>query len=114
MGAGITGLATMGGGGAATGVRAGRAYVDVGTLHGYRAATTLLLRHGLFPIAWQTPQDAASRAVFTAVAQTFSTAVERPQLSDSTHLEKGLVSALTIGLDGVIYIADQANLEVRL
>ena len=29
-------------GGAATGVRAGRAYVDVGTLHGYREATRLL------------------------------------------------------------------------
>jgi len=35
--------AWLDGGGAATGVRAGRAYVDVGTLHGYRAATTLLL-----------------------------------------------------------------------
>jgi dTDP-glucose pyrophosphorylase len=33
-------------GGRAVGVRAGRAYVDVGTLHGYREATSLLL-HGV-------------------------------------------------------------------
>ena len=59
------------------------------------AATKLLLKHGLFPLAWQTPQDAASSAAFTAIARTFSTAVERPQLSDTTHLEKGLASALT-------------------
>ncbi len=33
-------------GGCATGVKAGRAYVDVGTLHGYRAAMTLLGGNG--------------------------------------------------------------------
>ncbi|MBV8509244.1 MAG: nucleotidyltransferase family protein, partial [Xanthobacteraceae bacterium] len=34
--------AYLAGGGTAIGVRSGRAYVDVGTLHGYRAAMTLL------------------------------------------------------------------------
>jgi dTDP-glucose pyrophosphorylase len=34
--------AYIAGGGSATGVPAGRSYVDVGTLHGYRAAMTLL------------------------------------------------------------------------
>jgi dTDP-glucose pyrophosphorylase len=33
-------------GGAAVGVKAGRAYVDVGTLHGYRAAISLLAQAG--------------------------------------------------------------------
>ncbi len=60
------------------------------------AATQLLLKHGLFPLAWQTPQDAASRATFAVLGRAFSTAVERPQLSDATQLEKGLASALTL------------------
>jgi hypothetical protein len=64
------------------------------------AAANLLLKHGLFPIAWQTPREAASSATLAVVARTFSTAVERPQLSDLTCLEKGLVSALTVDRHG--------------
>jgi hypothetical protein len=62
-------------------------------------AVNVLLKHGLLPVAWQTPDDAASQTVYREVAQVFSTAVERPQLGDITHREKGVVSALT--LDGV-------------
>ena len=36
--------AYLAGGGKAVGVKAGKAYVDVGTLHGYRAAVSLLAR----------------------------------------------------------------------
>jgi dTDP-glucose pyrophosphorylase len=36
--------AWLAGSGSAVGIRAGRAYVDVGTLHGYREATALLLQ----------------------------------------------------------------------
>jgi hypothetical protein len=36
--------AYVGAGGCATGVKAGDAYVDVGTLNGYREATELLVR----------------------------------------------------------------------
>jgi hypothetical protein len=59
-------------------------------------AVNLLLRHRLFPLAWQTPGDAASSVAYNEVAEVLSTAVERPQLSDRTHLEKGVVSALTL------------------
>jgi hypothetical protein len=36
-------------GGTAVGVRAGRSYVDVGTLHGYREATRLLQQRATHP-----------------------------------------------------------------
>jgi hypothetical protein len=61
-------------------------------------AVDLLLKHRLLPLAWQTPDDAASQSAYQEIGRVFSTAVERPQLGDVTHLEKGLVSALT--LDG--------------
>lgn len=46
--------AYLGAGGEAVGIKAGQAYVDVGTLHGYRAAISLLGNVG--------EQDAAARA----------------------------------------------------
>src|SRR5439155_20102203 len=64
------------------------------------AAAKLLLKHGLFPLAWHTPEDAAARATFAVIARAFSTAVERPQLSDATHLAQGLASALTTDRHG--------------
>jgi dTDP-glucose pyrophosphorylase len=42
-------------GGVARGVRAGEAYVDVGTLHGYREAIELLARRGERPVVDETP-----------------------------------------------------------
>jgi hypothetical protein len=59
-------------------------------------AVDLLFKHGLLPIGWQTPDDAASQAAYREIGRVFSTAVERPQLGDVTHFEKGLVSALTM------------------
>jgi len=59
-------------------------------------AATLLLRHGLLPLAWQTPEDTASSLVYAEIARAFSTAIERPQLSDLTHLEKALLPAITL------------------
>ncbi len=38
-------------GGEAVGIKAGRSYVDVGTLHGYRAAMRLLAEDGAEPAA---------------------------------------------------------------
>lgn len=62
---------------------------------GIEKATTMLLKHGLLPVAWQAPDDAASSTACSEIARVFSTAVERPQLSDLTHLEKALLPALT-------------------
>ncbi len=50
--------AYLAGGGTAVGVRSGRAYVDVGTLHGYRAAMTLLADIGGSDIARSTKNGA--------------------------------------------------------
>jgi predicted deacetylase len=57
-----------------------------------------MLKHGLLPLAWETPHYAASRQAYTEIAKVFSTAVEQVQLSDTTHLDKGVTVALT--LDG--------------
>jgi hypothetical protein len=58
-------------------------------------AAALLLKHGLLPLGWETPEDAASQEVYQEVARVFSTAVERPQLSDLTCREAGLLSRAT-------------------
>jgi len=50
----------LGKGGSAIGVKAGESYVDVGTLHGYRTAMTLLLSR----------QDARASRVLRAPFQT--------------------------------------------
>jgi len=55
-----------------------------------------MLRHGLLPLAWETPHYAASRAAYQEVAQVFSTAVERVQLSDATGLAHADIGGLTI------------------
>jgi hypothetical protein len=63
-------------------------------------AIHLLLKHDLLPLAWHTPQDAATRDVLRELSAVFSTSVDRPQLSDATHLEKGLIAGLTLDAYG--------------
>lgn len=72
-------------------------------------ATTLLFRHGLLPVAWQTPHDCASRLVYTEIARNFSTCIERPQLNDSTRLGQGLASAITMDQYGRIVVPENAG-----
>lgn len=62
---------------------------------GVESAIGLMLKHGLLPLAWQAPDGAASSAVCREVARVCSTVLERPQLSDATHLEKALLPAIT-------------------
>ena len=63
-------------------------------------AVGLMLKHGLLPVGWQTPHDAASRSVYREVAQVFSMAMERPQLSDLSGRETALLSAIVRDRDG--------------
>jgi hypothetical protein len=67
-----------------------------GIREGITRAATLLIKHGLLPLAWQTPDNAASGVAYAEIARVFSTAVDRPQLSNLTHLEKALLPALTV------------------
>lgn len=60
----------------------------------------LMLKHGLFPLAWETPGSAASRNAYSAIAGVFSTAVERLQLSDTTSRESYVTSAPTLDRHG--------------
>lgn len=53
------------------------------------------IRHGLLPLAWETPEYAASRTAYAEIARFFSTGVERLQLSDATHLEMHTPSSIT-------------------
>jgi len=55
-----------------------------------------MFKHGVYPLAWETPHYAASHAAYTEVAHVFSTAVERFQLSDSTQLDRGVTAGLTL------------------
>lgn len=57
-----------------------------------------MLKHGLMPLAWETPHYAASRQACIEIAKVFSTVVEQVQISDTTHLDKGVTAALA--LDG--------------
>ena len=65
-----------------------------------------LLRHGLLPLAWETPGYSASRQVYREVAQVFSTAIERVQLSDATGTEGGVASGLTIDAYGRLIVPE--------
>ena len=56
-----------------------------------------MLKKNLFPLAWQTPLNSASRTDYAEIASHFSTAVERVQLSDATGLEN--FAASTMGVD---------------
>ena len=54
-----------------------------------------MVKHGLFPIAWETPFNSASRIDYAEIARHFSTGIERVQLSDATGLEKFAAPAVT-------------------
>jgi len=46
-----------------------------------------MVAHGLLPLAWETPRNAASSRAYEELAGVFSTALERVQLSDATQRE---------------------------
>jgi hypothetical protein len=65
-----------------------------------------LIRHGLLPLAWETPSYNASRETYRQVALIFSTAVERVQLSDTTGADRGVPSGLTIDAYGRLIVPE--------
>lgn len=88
------------------------------TLEQYRAriheSVRLMLKHGLFPLAWETPGSAASRKAYTAAAEVFSTGVERLQLSDATSRESHVTSALTIDRYGRLIVPENGGYALML
>ncbi|MCI0745043.1 MAG: DUF2334 domain-containing protein [Verrucomicrobia subdivision 3 bacterium] len=68
-----------------------------------------MFRHELLPLAWQTPGYAASRHAYTAIADVFSTAVERVQLSDATFRESYVTSALSADRYGRLIVPENAG-----
>lgn len=58
----------LGGGGTAFGAKAGEAYVDLGTLHGYRTAMTLLLSRKECGVSRSMPRGAPRSALLEAAA----------------------------------------------
>jgi Uncharacterized protein conserved in bacteria (DUF2334) len=78
-----------------------------------RKGVRQMLKHGLIPLAWETPHYAASRQAYTEIAKVFSTAVEQLQLSDSTHLDKGVTCALTLDAYGRLIVPENLG-YVRL
>ncbi len=69
-------------------------------------AARQMITQGLFPLAWETPHYAASRKAYTEIASVFGTGVERVQLSDSTCVEKGTFSALTLDTYGRLILPE--------
>jgi hypothetical protein len=69
----------------------------------------LMLKHGLFPLAWETPGAAASRNAYSAIGEVFSTAVERLQLSDTTSRESYVTSAPTIDRHGRFIVPENGG-----
>jgi uncharacterized protein YdaL len=65
-----------------------------------------MFSHGLFPLAWQTPFNSASRLDYAEFAKHFSTAVERIQLSDASGLESFASSTLGVDDFGRTVISD--------
>jgi hypothetical protein len=61
---------------------------------------------GLFPLAWETPHYAASRSIYAEIGRVFSTAVERVQLSDATHLETHESAGLTRDRHGRLIVPE--------
>ena len=59
-----------------------------------------LVRHGLFPLAWETPGDAAPSALRESTARHFSTALGRLQLSGATRLEMYAPSSIVRDREG--------------
>jgi uncharacterized protein YdaL len=69
-----------------------------------------MLKHGLFPLAWQTPYYSASRADYAEIAAHFSTAVERVQLSDATSRETFAPTACTVDDLGRVIVPENLGL----
>jgi hypothetical protein len=65
-----------------------------------QSAAAQFIEQRLFPLAWETPHYSASREAYREVAKVFSTAVERVQLSDSTHTEHGVPLGFTVDAYG--------------
>jgi uncharacterized protein YdaL len=64
------------------------------------AGVRLMLRHGLLPLAWETPAYAASAPAYAEIGRVFSTSVERVQLSDATHRDLGTTPSFTVDRAG--------------
>ncbi len=60
------------------------------------SVTEAALTAGLLPVAWETPQYAASSYAYGEIASIFGTAVERVQLSDATSRHNYAPAGLTI------------------
>lgn len=65
-----------------------------------------MLRHGLLPLAWETPNHAASSVAYSEIARGFSTAIERVQLSDATCLANAEIGGPTIDSYGRLIIPE--------
>ncbi len=70
----------------------------------------LMLKHGLFPVGWQTPFNSASRADYVEIGKHFSTSFERVQLSDTTGLEDFAPSAITMDDAGRLIIPENLGI----
>jgi hypothetical protein len=83
------------------------------TVEQYRAriaqSVQLMFKHGLFPLAWETPAAAASRNAYTAISEVFSTGIERLQLSDTTARESYVTSALTVDRYGRLIVPENCG-----
>jgi hypothetical protein len=68
-----------------------------------------MLKAGLLPVGWITPQYAASQIDNAEVAKHFSTAVERVQLSDATAFENFSGSSCTVDSVGRFIIPENLS-----
>jgi len=64
---------------------------------------------GLLPIAWQTPESAASPEAYRAVGQIFSTSFERVQLSEATARGSYGPGGLTLDAYGRLIVPENAG-----
>ena len=69
-------------------------------------AAAAALDAGLLPIAWQTPQNAASSYAYKEVAAIFGTAVERVQLSDATSRDNYAPGGLVLDAYGRLIVPE--------
>lgn len=70
------------------------------------AAGDRALRAGLLPIAWETPQNAASSDVYREIAAIFGTAAERVQLSDATCRDNYAPAGLIVDSYGRLIVPE--------
>lgn len=66
----------------------------------------LMFDKGLFPLAWETPKNAASSLDYLEIARFFSTSVERVQLSDATGQETFAGSACGVDEYGRLIVPE--------